>query len=157
MRWLIRTINKRKRGFTLVELMIVVVIVGILAAVALGLYRGYTRKAMSTEAKAGLGTIATSLRVVFAEHSDYRKARNPVLTDEEVAVGNVPGIDPGDLDGTYFSDEDYTITAITAVTFALQCLGDANSGRGNAEGNAEGIMVTLNHLGDSTYKYTKPL
>ena len=153
MKWFRKVVNrsKKKGGFTLVELMIVVVIVGILAAVALGLYRGYTRKAMATEGTAGLGTIATSLRVVFAEHSDYTKARDPVLVGGEVAVGNVEGIDPDDLQGTYFDDDDYIITTITANTFLLTCTGDADSGQGTSIGNAEGIVVTLNELGDTTY------
>ena len=42
----------KRKGFTLVELVIVIVIVGILSIVAVPIYRGYTRKAMATEGKA---------------------------------------------------------------------------------------------------------
>lgn len=53
--------NEREAGFTLVELLIVILIVGILSAVALPLYLGYTSDARLAEAKALAGSAMTSL------------------------------------------------------------------------------------------------
>jgi len=50
-----------EQGFTLVELMILILMVGILAAVALPLYLGYTRDALLAEAKALAGSTLTAL------------------------------------------------------------------------------------------------
>ena len=61
----------KRKGFTLVELVIVIVIVGILSIVAVPIYRGYTRKAMATEAKSLLGSIQTAEKVYYAEMSEY--------------------------------------------------------------------------------------
>src|SRR5437867_13006900 len=53
--------KSQQAGFTLVELLIVILIVGILSAVALPLYLGYTSDARLAEAKALAGSAMTSL------------------------------------------------------------------------------------------------
>ena len=50
-----------KKGFTLIELMIVVAIIGILAAVAIPAYSNYTKKAKMTEITNGMGALGSAL------------------------------------------------------------------------------------------------
>lgn len=88
MRWLTR-INKEKRGFTLIELMIVVIIVGILAAASVGIYRFYVKRAYSTEAKATLGTIRSSELVYFAEYNTFLEVVSPNIENPPVAPGGI--------------------------------------------------------------------
>ena len=61
-----------REGFTLVELIIVIVIVGILSIVAVPVYKGYTRKAMGTEGKALLSAIITAEKIYYAEYGRYK-------------------------------------------------------------------------------------
>ena len=62
---------KNKKGFTLIELMIVVAIIGILAAIAIPNFMTYQCKAKQSEAKSLLGAVRTAQEVYFAENSTY--------------------------------------------------------------------------------------
>ncbi|MEK7235921.1 MAG: prepilin-type N-terminal cleavage/methylation domain-containing protein [Nitrospirota bacterium] len=58
---------KSQKGFTLIELMIVVAIIGILAAIAIPNFLAYQAKAKQSEAKVSLGAIFTSAVAYQAE------------------------------------------------------------------------------------------
>ncbi|MCQ9421998.1 prepilin-type N-terminal cleavage/methylation domain-containing protein [Pseudomonas sp. LJDD11] len=56
-----------QKGFTLIELMIVVAIVGILAAVAIPSYQNYTRKAAYTEVLAAMASVKTGVGICLTQ------------------------------------------------------------------------------------------
>ncbi|MFT5125035.1 MAG: type IV pilus assembly protein PilE [Kiritimatiellia bacterium] len=137
-----------KQGFTLVELMVVAVIVAILASVAIPLMTANKKRAMATEAEAGLGHVRTALRASFAQTSAY----NVDLDGGAIAVGAiagaVPGISVGDLDGRYFDDTAYTITAIGANTYSIQASGTASTAPQAAD--VAGVVIALDDAGAFT-------
>jgi len=59
----LNVINKAQKGFTLIELMIVVAIIGILAAVALPAYQTYTQKAKFSEVVLATSSIKTQVEL----------------------------------------------------------------------------------------------
>ncbi len=104
---------KNRKGFTLVELMVVILIVGILAAVAIPLMQGRIDKAKWSEANATSGTIRTAVRAYCAETSvATASALMPALSD--AGTRTALGFALTDLEGTYFATGDYSITAINA-------------------------------------------
>ena len=98
---------KGRKGFTLIELMVVIFIVGILAAVAIPIMRGRIDSAKWSEGKAGAGSIRTAARAFCAE-----KGSGWSGTWANVTMANL-GFQTGDLDGKYFSDAAYAF-AFTA-------------------------------------------
>lgn len=64
-------IVRNKHGFTLIELMIVVAVVGILAAIAYPSYIDHVRKARRVDAKAALTEVAQKLEAFYARNASY--------------------------------------------------------------------------------------
>ena len=101
-----------KKGFTLVELMVVILIVGILAAVAIPLMQGRIDKSKWSEACTSAGTIRRSIRTYAAETNIAVVQALAGNTLNDAATQVALGFIPADLEGTYFTAGDYTITAI---------------------------------------------
>ena len=66
-----KMLRKNQKGFTLIELMIVVAIIGILAATAIPNFLQYQLKAKTAEVKTNLAAIATNEEAYRAETDNY--------------------------------------------------------------------------------------
>ena len=62
---------RNDKGFTLIELMIVVAIIGVLAAIAIPQYNNFRLKAKTAEAKSNLGAIRLGEEAYFTEKEEY--------------------------------------------------------------------------------------
>ncbi|MHC4148152.1 MAG: type IV pilin protein [Planctomycetota bacterium] len=110
-----------RRAFTLIELMIVIFIIGVLAAAAIPLMRGRVNSAKWSEGKAGAGSIRTALRAFMVEkNTDWSG-------DWTATTLTTLGFEAGDLTGKYFTDGAYAI-GVTGYNTYIITVTAANSG-----------------------------
>ena len=97
---------KLKEGFTLVELMVVVVIVALLAALLIPVLTARVEAAKWSEGKSAAGTIATALRAYVIERTELEGLPVTGFTDISRFMSE------SDLKGKYFTYGDYVLTDV---------------------------------------------
>ncbi len=145
---MIRTRNAQA-GFTLVELLIVVIIVAILASVAIPLYRGVTESAYAREADGALGTIRSTMRTIKSQSAagDFSAISTKYTADLTLKITDVSelNLDATDLLGNFFDGHSYRMTTLTATTYLIKAIGD--SSRSGKAASVAGIIRTIDQNG----------
>ena len=109
--------NTAQKGFTLIELMIVIAIIGILAAIAIPAYTDYTARAKITEAVTALASAKTSV-------SEYYTSQGVMPADAAAAGINIAPA------GSYVDEITYSKTSDTVSVISAKIKGVNSTANG---------------------------
>ena len=125
---------KSEAGYTLLELMVVFLVVGILVSLAIASYAGVEKNGYDTEAQSDLRNAATAAQSYYAGHgSSYKGMTADALAEEVMGINFADGDVPAAPGYVYVGN-------VTASSYVLRFLS-----RGGAEYSAAGEHFSVDY------------
>jgi type II secretion system protein G len=145
------TLHRKQQGFTIVELLIVIVVIGILAALVVTTFTGIQAKARDTERQTDIKAIHGQLEAYYAQNGAY-----PALADVNDATWrstNMKGLDAEALKDPKGTAQ--TLAATTSTTsYGYAPTQTDNSACTTAAANCTKYTLTATLEGGGTYSKT---
>lgn len=142
------TLHRKQQGFTIVELLIVIVVIGILAALVVTTFTGIQQKARDTERQTDIKAIHGQLEAYYAQNGSY-----PALAEVNSSSWrstNMKGLDPEALKDPKGSSQ--ALAASTSATaYGYAPLTSADGACTTAAADCAKYTLTATLEGGGTY------
>jgi len=133
------SLNRKQQGFTIVELLIVIVVIGILAALVITTFTGIQQKARDTERTTDVKAIHGQVEAYYAQNGKYPTLGN--LNDSSWRGTNMKGLDAEALKDPKDSSATPALVAAAAASRYAYAVGPALCD--NAPGGSDCATYTL--------------
>lgn len=140
------TLQRKQQGFTIVELLIVIVVIGILAALVITTFTGIQQRARNTERETDIKAIHGQVEAYYAQNGRYPTMAN--LNDGTWRSTNMKGLDQEALRDPKGASA-ALVNAAAANVYSYVTV-DTNCDNGTA-GDCTGYTLTATKEGGGTY------
>ena len=145
--WINNRLRKHDEGFTLVELMVVVLVIAILIAIAIPTFLGARQRAQDRAAQSDLRNGLTAAKVHYVDNDDYAAtiaqltAIEPSLSFVAIAAADTDNV--GFLTENVVAGDDQIITmAKESASGTFFCISDASTGAAAGTSYQSGAALT---------------
>jgi prepilin-type N-terminal cleavage/methylation domain-containing protein len=146
------SLKRKQSGFTIVELLIVIVVIGILATLVLVTFTGIQERARNTKRQTDILAVASHIEAYFADSGNYPTLAN--MNDPTWVSTNLKGLDPAALEDPKGSAETL-VSAPVADAYAYQPTDDNGNACDNVTTDCTKYTLTATYEGtvngSSTY------
>ena len=138
---------QKQKGFTLIELMIVVTIIGILASIAVPVYRDYTIRTRVGECASVYGTLKTETAIMYSEYGNM-----PANLASLAPLGRVPSTGTS-YAGDYVATMNVTLGDVICTLNNSTLLGSAAGKTVSFDSSVDGVTINWTIQGSVENKY----
>ena len=144
--------GKEQQGFTIVELLIVIVVIGILAGLVVTTFTGIQQKARNTERQTDIKAVHGQVEAYYAQNGKYPTLAN--LNDSTWRSTNMKGLDPEALKDPKGSAQTLTATpSSTSYSYAVFA-SDGTTACDNTTTDCAVYTLTATNEGGGTFVKT---
>ncbi len=140
---------KQQRGFTIVELLIVIVVIGILATLVIVTFTGIQQKARNTKRQTDINAIQSHLEAYKAQNGYYPTMAH--VNDSTWRGTNMKGLDPAALQDPKGSSQALAATT-SATAYGYAPVNDSSADCSADETTCSGYTLTATLEGGGTYQ-----
>ena len=143
--------TRRDCAFTLIEVMVIVIIVGILAVAATPIYSRHMMRTRLSEAVAGLGAIRSAQRLILIETGSYVNVAPEHMINEPTDQPRGLGLDF--RSNSYYDDVCFEVVDADENGFIARATGNAEGSTAHRRMEVDKMVIEMRENGDVRHSF----